>query len=462
LSSTTDRKSERGQALLILVGAVAALLLVAALAFDVGMIMLEKRDDQNAADAAALAGVACLLQSPPNTACAQARATQVARENVQEKLSDPDPPSIVVGVSRNRVQVQIQRDMPALFAPLAGIFNWHVSALAVALAQTDAPPFAAMQALNPTACPALAVTGTGVITTHGDVQINSNCPDQALLISGQGNLVFREDGLSCWVVGGHQISGKGSGSLCDPPNQGVAIPFPIPPFPPSGIWPKAAVQVAGSPKAVPNGCPGSAAPSTDAVPVTCQFQASYKGTTWRLFPGYYPGGIKLQGVTVYLEPGIYYLAGGGFTVTGTGTSATSVDPGGTTLGGGVMFFNTTHPIAAPGPITMGGNGATFNFYPLGGLNENCSGPTSGWERYLVFQDPAVTLGMVINGGSNDMNARGLILVPSANVKVNGGTGTLTLDAIVADTFVINGNGGNINVLYDSCALPTFTGYGLVM
>jgi len=461
LSSTTDRQSERGQALVILVGAVTALLLVAALAFDIGMIMLERRDDQNAADAAALAGVACLLQSPPNTACAQSRATQVAQQNVQEKLNDPAPPSIIVGVSRTRVQVQIQRDMPALFAPLAGIFNWHVSALAVALAQTDAPPFAALQALNPTACPALLISGTGVITTHGDVQVNSSCPDQALKISGQGNLDFREDGLSCWVVGGHQISGKGSGDLCDPPNQGVAIPFPIPPFPPSGIWPAPAVQVGGS-TVPPNGCPGSLVPSTDLAPATCQFPASYKNTTWRLFPGYYPGGIKLQGVTVYLEPGIYYLAGGGFTATSTGTSVTSVNPGGTALGGGVMFFNTTHPRFSAGPIAIGGNGATFNLYPLGGLNENCSGPASGWERYLVFQDPAVTLEMVINGGSNDMNARGLILVPSANVKVNGGTGTLTLDAIVADTFVVNGNGGNINVLYDNCALPTFTGYGLVI
>ena len=451
--------------MVILVGAVTALLLVAALAFDIGMIMLERRDDQNAADAAALAGVACLLQSPPNTACAQSRATQVAQENVQEKLNDPSPPSIVVGVSRTRVQVQIQRDMPALFASLAGIFNWHVNALAVALAQTDAPPFAALLALNPTACPALSITGTGVITTNGDVQINSSCPDQALLISGQGNLEVLQGGLSCWVVGGYQISGKASGELCDPPNQGVGIPFPIPPFPPSGIWPAFAVQVpvvGQQLKPVPNGCPGSLVPSTDAAPVTCQFQASYKDTTWRLFPGYYPGGIKLQGGTFYLEPGIYYLAGGGFTVTATGTSATSVDPGGTTLGGGVMFFNTTHPIAAPGPITMGGNDATFNFYPLGGLNEDCSGPSSGWERYLVFQDPAVTNGMVINGGSNDMNARGLILVPSANVKVNGGTGTLTMDSIIADTFVINGNGGNINVLYDNCALPTFTGYGLVI
>ena len=37
-------------------GSVLVLLTVAALAFDVGMMLLERRDEQNAADAAALAG----------------------------------------------------------------------------------------------------------------------------------------------------------------------------------------------------------------------------------------------------------------------------------------------------------------------------------------------------------------------------------------------------------------------
>src|ERR671912_1529724 len=56
LSSTTERPNERGQILVLFAGAAVALLIVAAIAFDVGSMYLERRDQQNAADAAALAG----------------------------------------------------------------------------------------------------------------------------------------------------------------------------------------------------------------------------------------------------------------------------------------------------------------------------------------------------------------------------------------------------------------------
>ena len=47
--------------------------LIAALAFDVGMVLLERRDQQNAADAAALAGARYVLTSPNfNASCASA------------------------------------------------------------------------------------------------------------------------------------------------------------------------------------------------------------------------------------------------------------------------------------------------------------------------------------------------------------------------------------------------------
>ena len=56
MSSTTSRPQERGQVLVLFAGGLVALLIVAALAFDVGMMLVERRDEQNAADAAALAG----------------------------------------------------------------------------------------------------------------------------------------------------------------------------------------------------------------------------------------------------------------------------------------------------------------------------------------------------------------------------------------------------------------------
>lgn len=461
-SLNSGRDSERGQALVVFALILVGLMLAGALALDVGFIMLERRDQQNAADAAALAGARLL----PNSSAARSAASSVATAN--GFTNGVDSATVSIGATSTRVLVRIGRNLPSFFASVAGRTDWDVGALAVAISLQDQPPFAALTALNEHACEALKITGTGVISSWGDVQVNSDCPTNALAISGQGNLDLQHDGLACWVVGGYQISGKAQGEYCDPPQPGVPLPFPISSMPSNEATPTAPLQIAGTTKAIPDGCPGTTGYS-DTTPKTCQFQSSYRGTTWRLYPGYYPGGIKLQGGTFYMEPGIYHLAGGGFTVTSTGTTAVSVEAGGVPPSGspppptgGILLFNTTHSNFGSGPINIGGNGGVFNFHPLGGLDESCAGESEGWNRYLIFQDPAVTLTVDINGGSNIMNARGLVVAPTAQVKLNGGTGTLNIDAIVSDTYQINGNGGNLNVLYDDCALPTYTGYGLVI
>jgi hypothetical protein len=473
LSSTTDRRKELGQALVIFTGAMLALALVAALAFDIGMIMLERRAEQNAADAAALGGARCL--EIPRVCDPVARAQAVALENdygagtkVDGAPSKNSDATVSIGAGSSRIEVTISRDLPSLFAGVIGRATWHVSAFAVAVNLNDQAPFASFVALNPDACGAITITGTGVVKTNGDIQVNSNCPDSAMLISGQGDLELEQDGLACWVVGGEQVSGKGTGTLCDPPQPGVPLNWPVNGMPPTQSWPKPVQLVQddsgkSNPPGIPAGCPGgTSSPETTGKPMICQFTSSYDGMIWRLYPGLYAGGIKLQAGTFYLEPGIYELGGGGFVSVATGVSVTSVDAGGTTLGGGVLLFNTTYPGVSNGPIQIGGSGNSFNLWPLGGYDENCTGPTtSQWERYLIFQDPAVTNTLVINGGGNVNSARGLIFAPSAQVQINGGTGYLTIDAVIADTFKINGNGGEIDVLYDKCALPTFTGYGLV-
>jgi uncharacterized membrane protein len=80
------RQQERGQVLVLFAGGVVVLLTVAALAFDVGMMLLERRDEQNAADAAALAGARYIFEPDcvaPSWTCTEARAkaTAVALEN---------------------------------------------------------------------------------------------------------------------------------------------------------------------------------------------------------------------------------------------------------------------------------------------------------------------------------------------------------------------------------------------
>ncbi len=95
MSSTTSHPPvpgdarERGQILVLFAGGLIALLLIAALAFDVGMMLVERRDEQNAADAAALAGARYVLT---DQAAAETAARDIAQMN---GFVDADPNEVV-------------------------------------------------------------------------------------------------------------------------------------------------------------------------------------------------------------------------------------------------------------------------------------------------------------------------------------------------------------------------------
>ena len=138
MSSTTERG--RGQALAVFALSLTAVLLAAALAFDVGSVLLERRDEQNAADAAAMSGARYVLDD-------QSMARTVARDLATANgfTHGVDWQSVEVNIPpttgpwkgfRNSVEVIIANNRPSIFAGVAGILDWQVSARAVA-AQLD-------------------------------------------------------------------------------------------------------------------------------------------------------------------------------------------------------------------------------------------------------------------------------------------------------------------------------------
>ena len=92
--STTSRAVERGQVLAIFALSAVILIIVAALAFDGGMVLLERRDQQDAADAAALAGARFL---PTDTARRQSPSHRDRRSNGFEDGVDSATVDIVIG-----------------------------------------------------------------------------------------------------------------------------------------------------------------------------------------------------------------------------------------------------------------------------------------------------------------------------------------------------------------------------
>jgi Flp pilus assembly protein TadG len=479
--STTKRTGERGQILAIFALSAVTLIIVAALAFDGGLVLLERRDQQDAADAAALAGARFL---PGDTVKAVSRATEIARlngfedgtasVNVDIAIGSWTPGgSFVAGGGTGAIRVQIGSTRASIMAGIIGRTSWDVSSQAVAVNQTiTSGPFA-MLSLHPTQCRAMDINGTGRIVSAGNLQVNSQCTtgQGAFVVGGSGTIDLVAPDVGCNVVGGGTIGNNSTVSPgCNPPNEeALALPDPylnLPDPPEPELAPDmvlsdpvtgAAIVPATEP---PSGCPGSADPATRVDPHLCKFAGSNAGQTWRIYPGYYSGGLDLGASTnnparFLLEPGVYYIGGGGFN--GANSVLTSVDPGGLTLGGGVLIFNTTLPNGSgAGPVTLNGGTAGLSLYPLDG-----AGVYAPYDRMVIYQDRDVALDVTINGGSSDMQVRGLIYAPAAQIRVNGSTGTITVDQIIASTFNVNGSDGTINVAQDAGFLPELNLAGLV-
>ena len=223
------------------------------------------------------------------------------------------------------VEVRIRNELPPIFGGILSILtgdavpDWGVGARAVAAIFDDVGGPFAILSLDPEGCEAILVSGNGTIDSQGNIQVNSTCATSAFKRQGGGTIEVAADN-SCNVVGGIQDGGGKGYFDCAMTEGAPEVPDPLRelPAPPMPGLPASVVRISGT-KTIPSGCPGSASPATVASPATCQFPSSYAGTAWRLYPGLYPGGIKLQAGTFYLEPGVYYLAGGGLDITGNGT-----------------------------------------------------------------------------------------------------------------------------------------------
>jgi hypothetical protein len=474
LSSTTEPRSERGQILIIFAFSLLVVFGVAALVFDGGMMLLEKRTQQNAADAAALAGARFL---PGNSAAASSAAFDVATTNGftnglnGQTVTVNIPPTSGAFAGRSGfIEVLIDAEKPSFFAGIWGIIAHDVGSRAVSANETQPLGPFALLSLDPHGCEALIVEGQGRLESFGDIQVNSDCSTNAMRLAGTGEIVTAPD-VACNVVGGFSQGGAHSSYDCDLTHSSgvVAIPDPLiglaePPIADgegSYLYPREPEQLSGS-RPIPDHCPGGSQPATHEEPRLCHFTGSYAGESWRLYPGYYPGGLLVEAGTFYLEPGIYYAGGGGFQMRGASSAMYSVTPGTTTTGGGVMIYNGDHHSAASGAIDLAGGGSKLQLLPL-------NDPGSQWDRIVIFQDREVCLDARIVGAASDMFVRGIIYLPGGDscpaghpvliVEANGGT--VTVDQVIAYRFQLKGNNGGLNVAWDSDYLPGARLAGLV-
>jgi hypothetical protein len=147
-----------------------------------------------------------------------------------------------------------------------------------------------------------------------------------------------------------------------------------------------------------------------------------------LQPGVYQGGLNITGGTVTLSPGIYYIEGGGLSL--SGNSSTTL----TDNGQGVLIFNGESNGGTSNPSSVGA------FSVTGQANVSITPMSSGtWQGISFFQDRNATAAFNIMGNGNT-NIGGLVYAPNATATLagNGVIGGST--SFITNQLVVTGNG----------------------
>ena len=414
---------EGGQMLVLFVLALGVLMGFVAMTVDVGMILHERRSLQNGADAAALAGVQELPESP---SLAIAKALEWAENNgfTAESgatitvntpyLGDPDS-----------IEVIIEEEMPFVFARVLGLESTGVGARAVASNDTASAMGVALLVLEPLGGVSFNKVGSGdlIVDGGGAIMVNDSWT-WATQRSGVGD-VITSGGFFHYYQGGW--FSDGSGEFAPEPD---AVTFQMPD------------PLANLPAPDPYASTSPDSGGTAADPNTKKLTSG----DHTLRPGTYWGGIEItSSANVTVEPGNYVLAGGGFKITG----------GGTIVGDGVFFYNTFDPENQ----LPNADGGCDEINLRGSASFTLTAPTSGtYADILFWQDEACDNPMK-HEGANDFLS-GVIYLPGARLDLSG-SGSVGTVQIVTDTIDISGNSALIIDFQNFLDIPLPDDYRLI-
>ena len=388
LSEKHESRSERGQVVLITAASLIVLLGISALVIDLGFSWMLRRQEQNAADPAAIAAARWLKDSSGNArdprpeafeeACSYAQKNgfftgdtadcAAARSAGTLEVNWP-PASGDYSGQPDKVQVIIHGSHPSFFGRIFGQGDTEVSTAAVAANTDDNSNSSSLVALKEDCSGPSAgrVTGggtvrifpaSGVTSSGGYVHVNQRCGSSsddicdngagssALEISGGGTLIapFAYSVGTCVFNGTSGSNPNPPGFYCDNTftssacldEQAVPLGDPLAGLPEP--------QLTAFPNGIcPNGTVSTAASTSPCLLKTTVCPAIAGVNTCILPPGVYYGGWDVQNnVRVQLGNGMYILAGGGIKLTGLGTEITTVDNA-TGTAARVTIFSTDGP-----------------------------------------------------------------------------------------------------------------------
>jgi hypothetical protein len=378
----TDSKA--GVAPLVALAAVPLVVAVGA-AVDYGRANAARAAMQSALDAAAL--MAAKESQSPSGSQLSANTTSYFNSN----FARPEVSNVAVtaalttGNGGNSIILSATGSIHTTFMGMIGISALSLSVTTSAFAISDG--LGCVLSLDPTASGAITGQGSTTVNLNGcSLYDNSDDPSAALTVGGSARI----SALSVGVMGG--ISGTENITTL----QGIR----------TGVGPVADPY----------------AQHSFPTPPSCT-QQNYTGKgAETINPGVYCGGMRINaGASITLNPGLYYIDGGDFTVNG----------GGTVVGSGVTLIFTKKNSNSWATATINGN-ATVSLSPPK------FGPTAGM---VVFGDRAMPKGTTFkfNGGAAQYFA-GAIYIPSGAITFAGGASTSTsCTQVIGNTVTFVGN-----------------------
>lgn len=442
-----SHRKQSGQVLAGFAVTLVVLLGFAGLAIDMGTLRYDKRLQQTAADAAAIAGAQNLQFAVINGNAAgtgvgtgaQTAATQNGFTDGGGSSLTNCAPGAAIGTtcvqvdwppqsvtfngatyngphagSTQYVEVLVAKVQPTFFMTIFGVNSEPVVARAVATnvsggtnttcLTTLGPPTNAIVGIDPTGSGTLWAPNCG-IADNGNLDTTGNAYTvRASTISVSGSCLGSHCGYpdtQCTSVANGQCPSLSGAPATQDPLKG--LPAPAQP-------------------AYSTSCP--ATPPSGA----CDY-VSAANSAQTIQPGTYNSITVGKNSTLTMAPGIYYIngplngSGAGLNFNGGGTLTDLANPG-------VMIYFT--------------NGSTMNKYVGGGNNPDLqldpmtTAENSTYAGILMFQDPADTTQAWV-GGDNNTVYNGTVYMPTATLNFYGNTNFTFNGSVVAYSVALTGN-----------------------
>jgi hypothetical protein len=423
-----------------------------ALTLDGGLLMDRRRQCQTAADLAALAAATDLYTNWNTNAGADPNGTAKTSALNNAKANGFDNttgntvtvnfnPSTYAGgqwkgstIPVGYCEVIINYTQARFFSAIWGQSGLSVQARAVARTSYSAAE-PGILLLDPTSKGSLNVTGNGgvVITGNGDVVVDSTNSEGGL-VTGNGSI----SAAAYYFSGatGYHTSGNGAFLNSATGQYDASIMHSDVPKTPD---PLAALPVPTMPSVatLPNGTKANSGVSWSGN----NNYGAVNGTL-TLSPGTYTGGISVSGNgNLVLQPGIYYMEGGGFSLSGNANVSVS-GPSSADTGSGVLLYNA--PNGNSDTISISGNGSV-----------TLPAPTTGtYKQISIFQARASSAAISITGNGG-ININGTFYAAGAalNITGNGGLQNGTPKDSIGAQYIskdmkLTGN-GSFNIVYSN-------------